>query len=80
MALTSDGERKSMRRVLRNAEKQQVLAVHLSHDPREIVLQVERLNQEYCDQHPEEVQEAVSSFLEDANVTLKDAGHVMISQ
>lgn len=77
--LTSDGERKSMRRVLRNAENQQVLAIHLSYESREMVLQVERLNQTYCDQHPEEVQEAVSSFLEDANATLKDAGFVQIS-
>ncbi|MGN1370156.1 MAG: hypothetical protein ACI4WX_14900 [Aristaeellaceae bacterium] len=79
MALTSQGERRSMRRTLRNEKGNQVLSLHLAYEGREVVFQMERIDQEYCDEHAEDVQEAVSSFLEDANAALRDAGHVMIS-
>ena len=79
MALTSQGERRSMRRTLRNENGNQVLALHISYEAREVIFQMERLDQEYCDAHAEDVQEAVSGFLEDANEALRDAGHVMIS-
>lgn len=79
MALTSQGERRSMRRTLRNENGNQVLSLHISYEAREVIFQMERLDQVYCDAHAEDVQAAVSSFLEDANAALRDAGHVMIS-
>lgn len=79
MALTSQGERRSMRRTLRNENGNQVLSLHISYEAREVIFQMERLDQAYCDAHPEDVQAAVSGFLEDANAALRDAGHVMIS-
>lgn len=79
MALTSQGERRSMRRTLRAETGNQVLALHLAYEAREVVFQMERIDPDYCDEHPEDVQAAVSVFLQDANEALRDAGHVMIS-
>ena len=80
MALTSNTERKSLRKTYRNEKNNQVLSLHLSYDNREIVFQMERIDPEYCDTHQDDVQAAVSGFLEEANAALKDAGHVLISQ
>lgn len=79
MALTSQGERRSMRRVLRNEGGGQVLALTLAYESREVVFQMERILPDYCDQNPDEVQAAVSAFMEDANAALHDAGHAMIA-
>ena len=79
MALTSQGERRSMRRTLRNENGNQVLSLHVSYEAREVIFQMERLDPAYCDAHPEDVQDAVCAFLQEANAALRDNGHVMIS-
>ena len=78
MALTSNDERRSMRRVLRNEAQQQVLALNVSYGERETILQMECINPEYCKEHLADVQEAVSRFLCDANAELEGEGLVQI--
>lgn len=74
MAMMSD-ERKSLRRTYRGEKNQQVLAVNLSYDSRETVLQIERIDQAYCKAHQEDVQAAVSVFLVEANEELTKSGY-----
>lgn len=74
MALTSNDERRSMRRVMRNEAKEQVLALGVTYGEREVILQIECINQEYCTEHAEDVQAAVSQFITEANTALADAG------
>lgn len=78
MALTSNDERRSMRRVLRNEAQQQVLALNISYGERETILQMECIHPEYCKEHLADAQEAVSLFLRDANAELEGEGLVQI--
>lgn len=70
MALTPSSERKSLRRTMKNESGMQVLAMTLSYESRETVLQVERIDTAYCDEHADDVQQAVSSFLDGGNAAL----------
>ncbi len=72
--LTSQDERKSFRRVARAENGNQVLAMNLAYERREVVLQIERIDTGYCDEHPEDVQAAVCAFIGDMNASLKAAG------
>ena len=72
MALTSAGERTSLRRQMHSEEGGVVLSLSLSQGPEEVVFQAERLDRGYCRAHPEEVREAVRSFLREAGGRLGD--------
>ena len=80
MALTSNDERRSMRRTMRNEAGRQVLAMNLSYEQREIVLQIERIDTAYCAAHPQDVQDAVSAFILDGNAMLREAELPEITQ
>lgn len=72
--LTGNEERRSFSRTLRDEEKRQVLALRLSYDSDEIILQIEQIDKEYCMAHKRDVQEAVNQFVSDTAQMLKDAG------
>ena len=67
--LIGNEERRSFSRTLRDEEKRQVLALRLSYDSGEIILQIEQIDKDYC-----MAQEAVSQFVSDTVQMLEDAG------
>lgn len=72
--LIGNEERRSFSRTLRDEEKRQVLALRLSYDSGEIILQIEQIDKDYCMAHRQDVQEAVSQFVSDTAQMLEDAG------
>jgi len=71
--LTGNEERRSFSRTLRDEERQ-VLALRLSYDSGEIILQIEQIDKDYCMAHRQDVQEAVSQFVSYTVQMLEDAG------
>lgn len=72
MALITQSERKSKRWMMKSEDGRQVLAMHCSYEQREIVVQIERVDPVYCNEHPEDVQNAISQFINSANKELAE--------
>lgn len=51
-----------------------MLALRLSYDSGEIILQIEQIDKDYCMAHRQDVQEAVNQFVSDTVQMLEDAG------
>ena len=75
MALTSQSERKSLYRMLNNESGQTVLALSASYEERVVLFQIERINPQYCTEHADDVQQAVSAFIAEANAAFKAEGY-----